>query len=279
MRVLYAEDDDTLRQDFAEVLRCFFPELLVAKDGVEAKKLYDAHAPSMIITDISMPLLDGLSLAEYIKKVDPCATIIVTTAYNTPPYLTKALDIHVDKFWLKPIDFHMLKAFIHDLIPTLHKKYQTHSVKNDDIFLTHLISQKLDIGICLSNKKGKITHYNRYLANLFGYSFQELTGKDFSVLFHDEEKEMVEILHVECFKIKTGKEMPIKWNAIKKDGTSLYVSLSVSLINTHTHETYLLTTVQDITSLVTIEYLEHEHELLLQKKRLENQYATRLQQS
>ena len=43
MHVLYAEDDNTLRDDFAEVLRCFFPDLLVAKDGVEAKKLYDMY--------------------------------------------------------------------------------------------------------------------------------------------------------------------------------------------------------------------------------------------
>lgn len=276
MHVLYAEDDDTLRDDFAEILRYFFPDLLVAKDGVEAKKLYDMHSPSLIITDISMPLLDGLSLAEHIKHQDPYATVIITTGYNTTHHLSKAIDVHVDKFLVKPIDYSKLKAFMHELIPMVHKKYQTNPLKNSDELLLRFLSHKLDIGICVSDTKGIITQYNRCLANLFGYDFKELKGKKFSILFNEEEKEMVDILHAECFKTKTGQEMPIKWKATRKDGSSLFISLSVSLITTHTKETFLLSTIQDITSLVTIEQLEHEQELILVKKRLEKEYATRL---
>ena len=70
MHVLYAEDDDTIDNHCAEVLRCFFPDLLVAKYSIEAKKLYDIHSLSLIISDISMPLLDGLSFAGHIKDIN-----------------------------------------------------------------------------------------------------------------------------------------------------------------------------------------------------------------
>lgn len=153
MHVLYAEDDNTLRDDFAEVLRCFFPDLLVAKDGVEAKKLYDMYSPSLIITDISMPLLDGLSLAEHIKLKDPYATVVITTGYNTTQYLTKAIDVHVDKFLVKPIDYAKLETFMHELIPIINKKYQTNPLNRSDELLLHFLSHKLDIGICVSDKK------------------------------------------------------------------------------------------------------------------------------
>ena len=56
----------------------------------------------------------------------------------------------------------------------------------------------------------------------------------------------------------------------------VYISLSASLLKTETKETVLLTTLQDITALVTIENIEHEQEMLMVKKRLEKEYATRL---
>lgn len=70
--------------------------------------------------------------------------------------------------------------------------------------------------------------------------------------------------------------MPIKWKATRKDSSSLFISLSVSLIATHAKEAFLLSTIQNITPLVIIEQLEHEQELILVKKRLEKEYATRL---
>jgi PAS domain S-box-containing protein len=276
MRVLYAEDDDNLRKDFAEVLCHFFPDLLVAKDGVEAKKLYDTHSPSLIITDISMPLLDGLSLAGYIKKKDPYATVIITTGYNTTHHLTKAIDVHVDKFLTKPIDFQKLKDTIQELIPMIHQKYQKNPLKSSDDMLLRFFSHKLDIGICISDSKGRIVQYNRCLATMLGYDFQELKAKCFSILFNEEEREVVDILYSECFKTKTAQEMPIKWKALKKDGSLVHISLSASLIKTETKETVLLTTLQDISALVTIENIEHEQEMLLVKKRLEKEYTTRL---
>lgn len=276
MRVLYAEDDENLRNDFSEVLYNFFPDLLIAKDGAEAKKLFDIHSPSLIITDISMPLLDGLSLAGYIKKKDPYATVVITTGYNTTQHLTKAIDVHVDKFLAKPIDFQKLKDMMQELIPIIHQKYQKNPLKSSDDMLLRFFSHKLDIGICVSDSKGCIVQYNRCLAMMLGYDFQELKTKRFSILFNEEEREVVDILYSECFKTKTTQEMPIKWKALKKDGSVVYISLSASLLKTETKETVLLTTLQDITALVSIENIEHEQEMLMVKKRLEKEYATRL---
>jgi len=76
-------------------------------------------------------------------------------------------------------------------------------------------------------------------------------------------------LYSECFKTGTGQEMPIKWKALKKDGSPIYISLTASLFNTEEGKTYLFSTIQDITSLVTIEQLEHEQEIMMVKKRFQ----------
>ena len=66
--VLYAEDDAGVRKNVFELLSLLFKEVYLACDGQEAYELFLTNKPDLIITDIKMPLIDGLSLIDTVRK-------------------------------------------------------------------------------------------------------------------------------------------------------------------------------------------------------------------
>lgn len=101
--VLYVEDDDETREGVADSLRLRVKNLDLAKDGKEGLELYKAKKHDMIITDIKMPLMNGLEMSREIKKINKKIPVIITTAYNDTDLLIECIDVGVCQFVLKPI--------------------------------------------------------------------------------------------------------------------------------------------------------------------------------
>jgi DNA-binding response OmpR family regulator len=92
-----------IRQNAVEYLSRICDNVLEAKDGVEALKVYNAQKPDIIISDIKMPNMNGLELAEEIRKVDKATPIIIATAHTETEYLLKAVELQLVKYIVKPI--------------------------------------------------------------------------------------------------------------------------------------------------------------------------------
>ena len=101
--VLYVEDDDETREGVADSLRMRVKELVLAKDGKEGLEMFKSKSPAIVITDIKMPVMNGLVMAREIKKLNRKIPIIVTTAYNDTDLLIECIDIGINQFVLKPI--------------------------------------------------------------------------------------------------------------------------------------------------------------------------------
>lgn len=106
--LLYVEDDELVSSTLSEFLKRRFGKVIVAKDGEEGLLYYKENSPDIVITDINMPKMDGLSMAEAIKKIDKDAQIIVTTAYSSEDLFLRAIDVGISNYVLKPIDKDML---------------------------------------------------------------------------------------------------------------------------------------------------------------------------
>ncbi|MBS4096972.1 MAG: SpoIIE family protein phosphatase [Sulfuricella sp.] len=107
--LLYVEDDDNIREQLEQFLRRRVKEFHVAANGAEGLAAYREHKPDMIISDILMPEMTGLEMAERIKAEDPEVPIILTTAFNETDYFLKAIQIGIDNYVLKPVDTGMLQ--------------------------------------------------------------------------------------------------------------------------------------------------------------------------
>ena len=102
--LLFVEDEAMIRKIAVRFLRPYFIEIYEAKDGLEALELYRLHKPDIIITDIEMPNMDGLTLCKTIRAKDKSTPIIISTAYTTTEYLIEAIGLNLIKYVLKPIE-------------------------------------------------------------------------------------------------------------------------------------------------------------------------------
>ncbi|QWR76705.1 ATP-binding response regulator [Candidatus Magnetomonas plexicatena] len=100
--VLYVEDQPDTREELADILSMDVGTLYVAEDGVQGLQLFQEHKPDIVVTDIQMPKMDGLTMAKSIKDIDENVPVIVLTAFNEPRYLIQSIDIGIDSYATKP---------------------------------------------------------------------------------------------------------------------------------------------------------------------------------
>ncbi len=113
LTVLYVEDEASTRELVSAMLQRRVKTLFVAENGQEGLARYREHAPDIVITDVKMPVMDGLEMARKIKEISRERMIIVTTAYHDSGHLMEAIDIGVDQYVLKPIETERLFSALH----------------------------------------------------------------------------------------------------------------------------------------------------------------------
>ena len=110
--ILYVEDDDDTQKIVTEFLRSKFPRitLLLAKNGQEGLDIYAKNSPDIVVTDVRMPIIDGIQMAKKIKELDNDAQIIVLSAADEVTCILEAIDIGIHHYVLKPLKMEKLVA-------------------------------------------------------------------------------------------------------------------------------------------------------------------------
>ena len=102
--LLYIEDDSDIQEIYLDSIKEEVETVHLAYDGEEGYASYLKFKPDIILLDINMPKLDGLSLAKKIRETDSSVKIIITTAYSEQEKLLQAIELYLIKYILKPID-------------------------------------------------------------------------------------------------------------------------------------------------------------------------------
>jgi YesN/AraC family two-component response regulator len=117
--ILYVEDEEITQELIADILKSSCKEVFVASDGVEGLALYKEKKPDIVLSDIAMPNMDGLTMSEAIKKINSHQPIALFTAFSQSSYLKKAAEIGIATYILKPLDeeqfFNLLNFMTLDL--------------------------------------------------------------------------------------------------------------------------------------------------------------------
>lgn len=108
LTLLYVEDEESIRTEVAYFLGRRVGRLLTASNGREGLDTYLAQRPDLVLSDIQMPVMDGLSMAEEIRRADHATPLILITAFNDTEYLQRAIAIGVDGYVLKPVNLEQL---------------------------------------------------------------------------------------------------------------------------------------------------------------------------
>jgi YesN/AraC family two-component response regulator len=114
LSVLVVEDEDTTRASLKRMLSFGFPDVVIhtAENGRAGLELYRRYLPDLVITDIRMPLMNGIEMAQAIRSESPDAQIIVLSAHSDTDHLVDAAESGVTNYLLKPVDRHRLFAAV-----------------------------------------------------------------------------------------------------------------------------------------------------------------------
>jgi len=103
--VVYVEDSLPVQK----VMEIWFKQKGIkayfGSNGEEGFNLFLNHNPDLVITDIQMPVIDGIKMSEMIKERSPETPIIILTAFNEKNYLFRALEIGIDDYLMQPVHF------------------------------------------------------------------------------------------------------------------------------------------------------------------------------
>ena len=111
LKILYVEDNKESRDQASKLLANYFSKIDIATDGEEGLEYYkNYHLDTnqyydLVITDIEMPKMDGISMSKAIYTINKNQKIIVVSAYNDKKYLIDLINMGIEGFIQKPLSF------------------------------------------------------------------------------------------------------------------------------------------------------------------------------
>ena len=108
LTVLYVEDEKDSREQLTEFLGRPVGRLITAANGIEGLEAFIKHKPDIVLTDILMPVMDGLTMAKKIMEINPMTPIIAITAFEQTDYLMRAINIGIFRYVTKPVNSYVL---------------------------------------------------------------------------------------------------------------------------------------------------------------------------
>jgi CheY-like chemotaxis protein len=114
LSILYVEDEEDTRLQIADILRMFFKNVIVAENGKEGVEKFKTFPVDLTLSDLTMPVMDGIEMLKEILKHSPNAKAIVMTAHNTGEKLLKNENLHTTDILYKPIDINKTLQLLYD---------------------------------------------------------------------------------------------------------------------------------------------------------------------
>ena len=102
LTILIVDDDKTTTSILNHMLYAYTDNILTASNGLEGFALFQEHHPDIILSDINMPHMNGLEMAEAIRKIDEHVKIAIFTDFEKRDILIKAIELGVNQFLSKP---------------------------------------------------------------------------------------------------------------------------------------------------------------------------------
>lgn len=172
-RILFVEDEDLIRKVSTKILRELVKEVVEASNGVEGVERFKESIQNkdsgfdLIITDISMPKMDGFGMISAIRELDKLIPIIVVTAHGDTEFITKAIDLGIAGYSIKPISFpKLIETMIRVIEPGYLRKNLERKVEEQTAQIRSILDLQENIVILTD---GQVKFANKKLFDFLGY--------------------------------------------------------------------------------------------------------------
>lgn len=146
LSLLYVEDDPAIREGMECFLKNRFSRVFFADNGKEGLSLFCRHTPDIVVTDITMPVMNGLTMARQILAMNRDVGVIVTSAYNDFNYLQESIELGVNHYVLKPIERNKLDHALASCSSALMQRRNSEEMGGSISAAYHAINTLIDYG-------------------------------------------------------------------------------------------------------------------------------------
>ncbi len=178
--VLVVEDEPEALKQLMQLVGYRVDTVYGAANGQEALASYQSNAPDMIISDIDMPVMNGIEFLKAVREQDTETSFVLLTGHKNLDHLAEAIEYGINAFFSKPLQFAQLLSKIERVA---RNKVLEEKVKNSTVLLEQY-KTIVDASaiISKSDPEGKITYANEMFCRISGYTFEELIGQDHNIV-------------------------------------------------------------------------------------------------
>ena len=247
LTVLYVEDDDTIREMCSEFLARLVGILITAENGSKGLEAWRQHNPDIIVTDIRMPVMDGMSMLQEIRKHDTSVPVIIMSAFEDSHYLKRSIDLGVSGYVVKPVE---LDKFTKLLLKCAHSLQMETKVRH--LSQLHLaILNASPVGIMLLIDRTIVTA-NAEFCRMMGYSPEEVIGKNMCQFYPTQDE--FERIGIEAYQLyREGEKPRCETIFTRKDGSSLPVAITGNRIDHADPAAGTVWIIEDITGIKQVQ--------------------------
>lgn len=190
LTILFIEDDEITRTQLEKMLNRLFKKVIVANNGLDGYEKYQEdkvgeNKIDLILSDINMPIMNGIEMLEKIRVNDSSIPVIFSTARTETEYLIKAISLGVEYYVLKPMN---IEDTLNKIEKICEKKYYQKLIQSKTLELKEylkIINKVSTIYKMDSNKN--IIFANQLFLSFLGYSeVDDIKEKSFNDLISSD---------------------------------------------------------------------------------------------
>jgi PAS domain S-box-containing protein len=225
LTIMLVEDDEIICEQLFSSMKDFFKEVIITKNGKEAftKFLELRTKIDIVISDISMPLVNGIELLENIRKIDKYIPFIFTTAYTQKDYLVSSIKYGVNDFIVKPLDVGLLIEKIESVCKK--NKSEIEIINHQEMIKEYFNTINKVAIVYIYDLEGKILYINDFFKELSKYKDSDLIGEHYTKIYHLDIPKDIILKQEES--LKDSEKFTGNLKCSTKDNAVFYVNCTV----------------------------------------------------
>jgi len=205
MSILLAEDYKELHQSLLRTLQSLFKKVDGAYDGKEAIELYKKNSYDLVLSDISMPNINGVELSKMIREQNPTQPIIILSAHKDAEYLHQLINIGVRRFIQKPVSLENLLNEFYTVCSQLNSESDIKNIINLNKSIFYKIKEQQ---IFIDDEMIALTKYEeKLLSMLIDKLNQNISAQEIVNRFYESDIDIsIENVRKQVYKLR--KKLP-----------------------------------------------------------------------
>lgn len=264
-KILIVEDDNISMQVISMIAKKYSLNVLNAINGKEGLELFKKEQPDLVISDISMPIMNGLIMSQHIREINQEVPIVLASALNESDIIIESIQLGVSEYIIKPLDTSKLKRII-ERVKSKYLLQKELDEKNKYLQIFSSALDKTNSPIIIANKNFEIEFVNTEFENIINKNRDELLGTNFSDLLIEDEKDKFKAL---ILSLKIDESIKEEFVIQNRNGSKYWLVLNTTaILNEKSNQTYYVILMNDITaSKFEEQYLLNSNTLLESKIR------------